>query len=130
MPIRPVPSAQQRAFELALAEYLGIDPQAASLVGWSVEGGGGQWPKADGRVTLEFHLDGDELLEMLNTGKVREGHAVVTQHSPGETCAEADERADEIPRDILREFTRRADPSTEGVWREAVDLLAEIVAGR
>lgn len=67
-PTRPVPSSQQRAFELALAEYLGIDPQAASLNTWRIDDDGG-------RVTLDFFLSGDELLEMFNTGKVLEGHA-------------------------------------------------------
>lgn len=61
---RPVPSAQQRAFELAVAERLGIDPQTASLNTWRVDDDGG-------RVTLDFHLDGDELLEMFNTGESR-----------------------------------------------------------
>lgn len=61
-PTRPVPTDQQVAFELAVAERLGIDPQTASMNAWRVDEEGG-------RVTLDFFLDGDELLEMFDTGK-------------------------------------------------------------
>lgn len=32
--------------------------------------------------------------------------------------------------DLLEEFTVRADPSTDGIWRQAVDLLAEAAEDR
>jgi peroxiredoxin len=69
-PTRPtssVPEHQQRAFEKALAERLGIDPETAVLDGWTVEGG----EEPAGRVRITFLIDGDELLEMFNTGKAR-----------------------------------------------------------
>lgn len=63
-PARPVPSAQQRAFELAVADRLGIDPETAVLEGWRVEDG-------FGTVTLHHVIDPDELLEMFNTGQTQ-----------------------------------------------------------
>lgn len=83
-PTRPVPDAQQRAFELAVAERLGIDPESAVFDTWRVEDG-------HAFVQLKHILDPDELLEMFNTGKSR-----------GRSIGEASARLDEARADLQR----------------------------
>ena len=61
-PIRP---SQQHAFELAVAERLGIDPATAILEAWTVD------LDVGGKITLSRIIDGDELIEMFNTGNCR-----------------------------------------------------------
>jgi hypothetical protein len=58
-PTRPVPSEQQRAFELALAEELGVDPTRFGLVQWKTDGD-------RARVELFTIMPTDRLLELFN----------------------------------------------------------------
>lgn len=59
-----VPSEQQRAFELALCEYLGLDPAKVSdMVAWETQGD-------TAVVELKFHVPTGDLLFMFNNGRV------------------------------------------------------------
>lgn len=68
-PYQPVPDTQQRAFGLALCDRLGLDP---AIVGddlrWEVVGG-----EELGKVTCTVYLPAQEILDMFNGVRVREG---------------------------------------------------------
>lgn len=58
-PTRPVRSEQQNAFELALADELGVDPERFGLVTWRTDGD-------QARVELFTIMPTDRLLELFN----------------------------------------------------------------
>lgn len=58
-PTTPVPSEQQKAFELALAEELGVDPAQFGLVGWRID-------DEQARVELFTIMPANRLLQLFN----------------------------------------------------------------
>jgi hypothetical protein len=60
-----VPTEQQRAFELAVAEYLGIDPTRFVMKGCETTG-------EDGHVDLRAFVPAKDILFMFNNGRVPE----------------------------------------------------------